>query len=205
MMRNWKTYLLAIVVFSTAAIGLASCNNNTGTTQAPAEPVAEGREAQASATPQETIGEEANETKTQNQTEKSLAIEPYEIEGVVVSLLNVKRSSGNTLNIYWKMTNTSSEDKTLVKCSAAWYCAYKLAAGTYANGTYIIDSINQKKHLVVRANKKPVVSTFKTPIILSPNSSINVWAKFPAPPADVKTVSIYLPGVAPIEDIRITE
>ncbi len=203
-MRNWKTYLLAIVVFSTAAIGLASCNNNTGTTQAPADPVAEGREAQASATPQETIGEEDNETKPQNQTEKSLAIEPYEIEGVVVSLLNVKRSSGNTLNVYWKMTNTSAEDKTLVKCYA-WYCAYQLAAGAHGNGTYIIDSINQKKHLVVRANKKPVASRFKMPIILSPNSSINVWAKFPAPPADVKTVSIYLPGVAPIEDIRITE
>ena len=205
MMSNWKTYLLAFGLLSTAAIGLASCDNNTGTTQPPADPVVEGREVQANTTPQTNTGEEVIETKSQNQKENSLAIEPHQIEGVVVSLLNVKRSSGNTLNIYWKMTNTSSEDKTLVKCSAAWYCAYKLAAGAYGNGTYIIDSINQKKHLVVRANKKPVVSTFKTPIILSPNSSINLWAKFPAPPADVKTVSIYLPGVAPIEDIRITE
>ena len=68
-----------------------------------------------------------------------------------------------------------------------------------------IDSINQKKHMVVRADKKPVVSTVKTPLTLSPGSSISLWAKFPAPPADIEAVSIYLPGVAPMEDIPISE
>ena len=135
----------------------------------------------------------------------ALAVEPYELEGIEVSLLKVKRASGKTLNVYWKMTNQSSEDKKLVKCSTSWYCPYQLAAGTFGDGIYIIDSINQKKHMVVRADKKPVVSTVKTPLTLSPGSSISLWAKFPAPPADIEAVSIYLPGVAPMEDIPISE
>ena len=35
----------------------------------------------------------------------ALAVEPYEIEGIEVSLLKVQRASGKTLNVYWKMTN----------------------------------------------------------------------------------------------------
>ena len=86
-----------------------------------------------------------------------------------------------------------------------WYCKYQLAAGNWGDGIYIIDSANQRKHLVVRTNKKPVVSTSETPLSIEPGSSINLWAKFPAPPLDVKKVSIYIPGVAPMEDIPISE
>ena len=59
--------------------------------------------------------------------------------------------------------------------------------------------------MVLKADKKPVVSAVKTPLKVSPGSSIRLWAKFPAPPADIESVSIYLPGVAPMEDIPISE
>tara|TARA_B100000073_G_scaffold76806_1_gene58020 strand:- start:270 stop:884 length:615 start_codon:yes stop_codon:yes gene_type:complete len=150
----------------------------------------------------------ASSNTTENSSDDqapALAVEPYEIEGIEVSLLKVQRASGKTLNVYWKMTNQSSEDKTLVKCSTSWYCKYQLAAGTFGDGIYIIDSANQKKHMVLKADKKPVVSAVKTPLKVSPGSSIRLWAKFPAPPADIRSVSIYLPGVAPMEDIPISE
>ena len=53
-------------------------------------------------------------------TEGALAVEPYELDGIEVALMHVKRASGDTLNIYWTMINQSSEEKTLINCSTAW-------------------------------------------------------------------------------------
>ena len=137
--------------------------------------------------------------------ESVLATEPYRLQGIEVSLLDVKRASGDTLNVYWRVSNQSSATQELVKCSTGWYCKYQLAAGNWGDGIYIIDSANQRKHLVVRTDKKPVVSSSETPLSIEPGSSINLWAKFPAPPLEVRKVSIYIPGVAPMEDIPISE
>ena len=145
------------------------------------------------------------ESNNPGNEESVLATEPYRLQGIEVSLLDVKRASGDTLNVYWRVSNQSSATQELVKCSTGWYCKYQLAAGNWGDGIYIIDSENQRKHLVVRTNKKPVVSTSETPLSIEPGSSINLWAKFPAPPLDVKKVSVYIPGVYPMEDIPISE
>ena len=38
---------------------------------------------------------------------------------------------------------------------------------------------------------------------LAAGQSLNAWAKFPAPPAEVEKISVYLPDVAPFEDVAI--
>ncbi|WP_197463260.1 MULTISPECIES: hypothetical protein [Prochlorococcus] len=133
----------------------------------------------------------------------ALAVEPHELDGVEVALMRVKRSSGNTLNIYWTYTNNSSEEKKLTEGCYGWLCKYRAASDAY-----IIDNINQKKHLVVKADGKPITSN-KSMLgrenTLEPGATINVWAKFPAPPNDIETISLYLPGIPPIEDVQITE
>ena len=35
----------------------------------------------------------------------AIATEPYRLEGIEVSLLDVQRASGDTLNVYWRMEN----------------------------------------------------------------------------------------------------
>jgi hypothetical protein len=37
------------------------------------------------------------------------------------------------------------------------------------------------------------------------NSSVNLWAKFPAPPPDVKKISIIVPHFAPMDDVPIAD
>lgn len=197
--------LIAALLLTGSTLILSACNQkNSDQTE-----IQEKNKSAAQPSPRDVqTKEEQLESKprlTTIDTEGALAVEPYELEGIEVALMRVKRASGDTLNVYWTMINQSSEEKTLISCSTAWYCPYKLAAGTFGNGTYIIDSKNRKKHLVVTADKKPIVSTFKTPLKISPNSSINVWAKFPAPPSDVSKISVYIPGVAPMEDITITD
>ncbi|WP_152562284.1 MULTISPECIES: hypothetical protein [unclassified Prochlorococcus] len=133
----------------------------------------------------------------------AIAIEPHELDSVEVALMRVKRSSGNTLNIYWTYTNNSSEEKKLTKGCHGWPCNYRAASDAY-----IIDNVNQKKHLVVKADGKPITSNqsmLGRENTLEPGATINVWAKFPAPPNDIETISLYLPGIPPIEDVQITE
>ncbi len=83
--------------------------------------------------------------------------------------------------------------------------AWRDSRSVLVSSAYLIDSVNQKKHLVVRANDNPMtlkVDQSKA-TRLSPSSSYKVWAKFPAPPIEVDSVSIYIPGTPPIEDVRI--
>ena len=70
------------------------------------------------------------------------------------------------------------------------------------------DIINQKKHLVLKADGNPITSQtthdYGT-LTLDPDGTINAWAKFPAPPSTVETVSVYISGVPPFEDIPISD
>jgi hypothetical protein len=38
-----------------------------------------------------------------------------------------------------------------------------------------------------------------------PGQSLTVWVKFPAPPAEVKAVTLQIPGVPPFEDLPIQD
>ncbi|CAE21091.1 hypothetical [Prochlorococcus marinus str. MIT 9313] len=137
----------------------------------------------------------AREPITRN--EKVLALEEHE-NGLDVALLSVKRASDNTLNVKWRYINRTDDEITL--CYT--YCYTDYYSSWLANA-YIVDNANQKKHLVVRADKNPMTTKVKRPTKLSPGGTYKVWAKFPAPPMEVENVSVYIPGTAPIEDVRI--
>jgi hypothetical protein len=40
---------------------------------------------------------------------------------------------------------------------------------------------------------------------LEPGQSHTLWVKFPAPPAEVKSVTLQVPGVPPFEDLAIQD
>ncbi|KZR72686.1 hypothetical protein PMIT1313_00041 [Prochlorococcus marinus str. MIT 1313] len=129
--------------------------------------------------------------------EKVLALEEHE-NGLDVALLRVKRSSDNTVTLQWRYINNTDEEVTL--CNS--YCWTNLRSSWLAD-SYIVDNDNQKKHLVVKADGNPMTTKVNRPTKLNPGSSYKVWAKFPAPPVEVESVSIYIPGTIPIEDVRI--
>ena len=129
-----------------------------------------------------------------------LAVEQHEVEGVAVELTEVARARGDTLNVRWRYTNTSQDDKVLAT-GLGWYTPYKLAADTY-----LIDPVNQKKYLVITDSEhQPVASRYGNDyeVVLRAGQTINTWAKFPAPAVDVETISIYIPGTMPFEGVPI--
>jgi hypothetical protein len=130
----------------------------------------------------------------------ALGVQEHEMGGVDVALLEVKRTSGDTLTLKWQYRNKTRENKPLVNVSIAnWFDQYRLSAEVY-----LIDSVNKKKYLVIEdAKGNPIVAAQTSDVTLGAGQNLTTWAKFPAPPPDVSTISVFIPHVPPFEDVPI--
>ena len=125
------------------------------------------------------------------------------VDGVQVTLVEVRRTSGDTLTVRWRLTNTAKEDRQVSKGGSGWYDVYRLTGDSY-----LIDPINKKKYLVVKDSQNaPVTSKHGDwqGVTLTAGQSLNAWAKFPAPPVEVETIAVYLTDVPPFEDVPIVK
>lgn len=123
----------------------------------------------------------------------SLGVQDHEVSGVQVALLEMKRTSGDTVTVKWQYRNTASDKRDV---SEMWH-------HRAAEGAYLIDAVNKKKYLVVRdAANLPVSSDGRT-TTLEPGGAVTSWAKFPAPPADVTKITLNVKGVPPFEDVPV--
>jgi len=138
------------------------------------------------------------------QGQTGLGVQEHEVGGVDVVLLEVKRTSGDTLTLKWQFRNKTQESKDLTKGGGSWSDPYLLSLSAY-----LIDPANRKKYLLVKDESgNPIAAKHETKqwhISLAPGQTLTTWAKFPAPPANVEKVSVYLPGVVPFEDIVISK
>jgi len=199
--RIWKPVnggglLLLLVVVP----GLTACGKKdqaTGASPAPPAPVAA---APAAAAPTPAPAAQAPAAAAPVAAPTGLGVQEHDVGGVDVVLLEVKRTSGDTLTLKWRYRNKTSEKKVLVGFSASWFDKYRLSAETY-----LIDSVNKKKYLVIKdGDDHPIVATQDTQgVTLDAGQTLTTWAKFPAPPPEVPTISIFIPHVPPFEDVPI--
>jgi hypothetical protein len=135
------------------------------------------------------------------QAPKGLGTNDHEVSGVEVTLMELKRTSGDTVTAKWRVTNKDKEKKQLSKATG-WTDAYKLSFDSY-----LVDPANKKKYLVLKdSSGKPIAAAHGSGAIkLEGGKTISTWAKYPAPPAGVDKVSVYLPGVAPFEDVPLSK
>ena len=136
-------------------------------------------------------------------TAPAALVTEHEAGGVEVVLQEVRRASGDSLTVRWRYHNRSADDKILARGSASWSDPYRLSWGAY-----LLDPVNKKKYLIITdAEGVPVASRYRAmfgELILPAGQEASAWAKFPAPPDDVESLSVYLPGIPPIEDVPIT-
>ncbi len=133
-----------------------------------------------------------------------LAVGDYEVSGVEVALLSVKRVSDGTLTVKWEYRNKTGEAKKLGESfkGMGWSEPFSLVYDAY-----LVDARNKMKYPVVKDTRGDLVAG-KHPghskvVVLAPKQTLGEWAKFMAVPADVKTISVFIPGVAPFEDVPI--
>lgn len=125
---------------------------------------------------------------------KPLAVEEISSGGVEVSLLELKRSSGDTVTAKWLYKNTSDERKNISHLMSDEY--------------YLVDAAAKKKYFCVKDSEdKWVAGTNRgyLSLDLKPGETFKMWAKFPAPPAATEKVSVYLESVPPLEDVPLAK
>ena len=151
----------------------------------------------APATPEKATSERAP-------VQEGLGVQEHEMGGVDVVLLEVRRTSGDTITIKWKYRNKTKENKELVKSTSSWSDAYR-----FSLDAYLVDPVNKKKYLVLKDEKgNPIAARHELKqmsLSLAPGQTLTTWAKFPAPPASVEKISVYIPAVPPFEDIPISK
>jgi hypothetical protein len=125
-------------------------------------------------------------------------IQDTEWDGVKAQLISVKRSPGNTITINFKYTNSGKNACPIHKVG-------RIEHDNLVEHLYYIDSKNSKKYLVVTDSEKKAIGSQLYYFELAPNESKSGWGKYPAPPADVTKISVYLPGAPPFEDVAITQ
>jgi hypothetical protein len=117
-------------------------------------------------------------------------------------LMEVKRNSGGSLTAKWRVVNTSggSGQSGLVAGSSGKEIYYNFAW----DDLYYIDPAENKKYNFLKdAEGKRIVDVFEGSY--KPGQQRLNWAKFPAPPAGSKKVTIAVPKFAPFEDVPVAE
>ena len=71
-------------------------------------------------------------------------------------------------------------------------------------GVTLLDAAGKKKYMVVRDSDTACVCS-RGLKDLAPGTRVNLWAKFPPPPEDVKRISIVIPHFPPMDDAPISQ
>ncbi|HEV8631421.1 MAG TPA: hypothetical protein VGV61_13970 [Thermoanaerobaculia bacterium] len=115
--------------------------------------------------------------------------------GVVAEVLEFRRK-GNTLTAKVRLRN-GGPDKRQVEVKY--------------DETYLMDTGNAKKYEVLRDEKGTYIAALRSGWAdrwydtLEPTESYLLWIKFPAPPPEVKAVTLQVPGTPPFEDLAIQD
>ena len=127
---------------------------------------------------------------------KPLASIELDVPGVVAEVFESARKDG-VLTVRVRFRNTGAQEASFNLASA----------GQYDNNYMIAD---KTRYPVMRDSSRYVAATAMNPggdlsASIPKGGTWNWWAKFSAPPADVKTFALYLKVGPPIEDIPIVD
>lgn len=132
--------------------------------------------------------------------ETPIAVQDYEVEGVKVELLSVKRTSDGFLTVRWQYRNTTDQPKTIGAntgaMAGAWSAPYSLS--------WDLRVIAAGKELKVPGQTMAAKHAKKV-TVLAPKKVLANWAKVPDPGPDVQKVSVTLQGIpAPFDEVPIS-
>ncbi len=119
--------------------------------------------------------------------------------GIRVEVVELKRTSGDTVNLKFAMINDSDKDMGF---------SYDFGEGSTSDigtvaGTHLVDAEGKKKYFVVRDTEGACLCSRGLSSI-KPKTRANLWAKFPAPPDDVQKITVVIPHFTPMDDVPIS-
>jgi hypothetical protein len=122
-------------------------------------------------------------------------------EGVTLDVTHLERK-GSVLTIKWAVRNSGSKQATV---------QYALTGDKPTS--YIVDEESGTKYFALTDKEGQVLATeheytgssFGISEYLEAGATKRFWAKFPAPPAAVKTLTLIFTNTEPLEDVPITD
>lgn len=124
-----------------------------------------------------------------------LSTQETNISGVTAELTEFRRR-GNTLTAKVRFRNGSNEQKT---------------ADIHLGEAYVMDANAGKKYQVLKDEKGTYIGALRPGYTdrwfeyIKEGEQATIWMKFPAPPPEVKVVTLQVPGVSPFEEVTIQD
>lgn len=133
---------------------------------------------------------------------RPLASATTNFPGVSLDLMSVERR-GSVLTVKWAVRNTGAAGTKVV---------FELTGRNQT--TYVLDEESGTKYYALTDKEKNTLAsehsyvgadTYGIEDHIEPGASARYWAKFPAPPAAVKTINVFFSKTEPFEGVTITD
>ena len=132
----------------------------------------------------------------------AIASTDAEADGVKVEVVDLRRTSGNTATVIYRYRNAGSKRFSLE--SGAERC----------NRLYLLDPASRTKHEVVKTKATgrdmnllcATTSDFSATwsgAKIEPGQTLTLWAKVTGPAESAKSVSLFVPGAPPIDNLAL--
>lgn len=113
------------------------------------------------------------------------------IAGINAEVIECKRKKG-VLTIKIRFTNKSDDEVSLYLGTGSSYEKFYLTA-------------ENKKYFILEDAEGEALAPQNINTRIKKGGSHTWWAKFPAPPTEIKEINIIIPEVLPFEDVPITD
>jgi hypothetical protein len=117
--------------------------------------------------------------------------------GLRLEVQELKRVDGGMVMLRFTVANNSNANRPI-------NLAYAPRDAASTAGIYLVDSVNRKKHEVVRDSEGRCLCSQRISSI-GPGANLNLWARFPAPPEGVRRLGVVVPHFAPVDDVPVSQ
>ena len=135
------------------------------------------------------------------QPAKSLAEADFEVGGVKVALLELKRTSTG-ITARWQYRNETDGEVKAALGGTVGGDHQRLA-----RNAYLLDAATKTKYGVEKDTDGKLLAAqhgeFVHGVTLKPKQTVNTWAKFPSLPETTKRVTVIIAGAPPFEDMPL--
>jgi hypothetical protein len=185
--------MLRMLVFLIFVAALTACSSQTSPKPTEAAPAAQPAAAPAAPTASPAP---VSQTAASPAPSGSLASQDTNVAGVTADFTECRRKEG-ILSVKVRFRNVSSAETHVPIISGRNYQAFYVTA---ANKKYFMLKDSEGVYLTPAADGFGDLS-----VPLAKGGQYTWWAKFPAPPPDVKKVTLMTPVAPPFEDIPIAD
>jgi hypothetical protein len=196
-----KSIASRTLILLAAAALLTACGLGPGgaATTAPSPSPAAASTPASSATTQASLS--ASSSAPVSSAGPALATADGEKPGVRIEVQELKRTSGDTLSLKFALINDSAESFGF---SSDFGEQGRTSDYGSIGGVNLLEGVGKKKYFVVRDTEGACLCSRGLSSVAS-KSRANLWAKFPAPPAEVSKITIVVPHFTPMEDVSISQ